>query len=90
MPSSLQALMTRTAISPRLAMRIFLNRTDGKQRLPVLHRLAVHHQLAFDDAGGFASISFISFMDSMMQSTLPGCTRSPRRTNGGAPGDGAS
>src|ERR1017187_6484400 len=48
--SSLQALMTRTAISPRLAMRTLLNRTDGKQSLPVLHRLPVHDQLAFDDA----------------------------------------
>jgi len=50
----LQALMTRTAISPRLAIRIFLNRTDGKQSLPVLDRLPVHHQLAFDNAAGFA------------------------------------
>src|SRR5580693_4710759 len=41
--------MTRTAISPRLAMRIFLNRTDGKQSLPVLYRLPVHYQLAFHD-----------------------------------------
>src|SRR5580700_2690456 len=52
MPSSLQAQMTRTAISPRLAIRILLNRTDGKQSLPVLHRLPVHDQLALDDAGG--------------------------------------
>src|SRR5580704_4673331 len=50
MSNSLQALMTRTAISPRLAMRIFLNRTDGKQSLPVLYRLPVHYQLAFHDA----------------------------------------
>src|ERR1039457_1941510 len=48
--SSLQALMTRTAISPRLAMRTLLNRMDGKQSLPVLHRLPVHDQLAFDYA----------------------------------------
>src|ERR1039458_4941845 len=54
MPSSLQAQMTRTAISPRLAMRIFLNRTDGKQSLPVLHRLPVHDQFTFDDFAGFA------------------------------------
>src|SRR5881394_286735 len=53
MPSSLQAVMTRTAISPRLAMRIFLYRTDGKQSLPVLHRLSVHHQLAFHDPADF-------------------------------------
>src|SRR5689334_8781919 len=51
-PSSLQAQMTRTAISPRLAIRIFLNCADGKQSLPVLYRLSVHHQLAFDDARG--------------------------------------
>src|SRR3954451_22606831 len=43
--------MTRTAISPRLAMRIFLNRTDGKQRLPVLHRLPVQHEFDLEDAG---------------------------------------
>src|SRR3954462_14163517 len=53
MPSSLQAVMTRTAISPRLAMRIFLYRTDGKQSLPVLHRLPVHDQLALHDPGDF-------------------------------------
>src|SRR3954467_6577500 len=51
MPNSLQAVMTRTAISPRLAMRIFLNRTDGKQRLPVLHRLPVQHEFALENAG---------------------------------------
>src|SRR3989475_6105482 len=52
-PSCLQAQMTRRAISPRLATRIFLNGTDGKQRLPVLHRLPVHDQLAFHHAGHF-------------------------------------
>src|SRR5215831_14561617 len=53
MPNSLQAVITRTAISPRLAIRIFLNGADGKESLPVLHRLSVEHELAFDDAGGF-------------------------------------
>src|SRR5579872_3844739 len=53
MPSSLQALIMRTAISPRLATRIFLNGPDGKQGLPVLDRLAIPDQLAFDDAGDF-------------------------------------
>src|ERR1700722_6362512 len=43
--------MMRSAISPRLAIRIFLIGPDGKQRLPVLHRLTVHHQLALDGAG---------------------------------------
>src|SRR3954452_10090972 len=50
MPSSLQAVMTRTAISPRLAISIFLKRTDGKQSLPVLHRLTVENEPALDDA----------------------------------------
>src|ERR1039458_6230224 len=53
MPSSLQAQMTRTAISPRLAIRTLLNGADGKQSLPVLHRLAVQDELAFDDAPDF-------------------------------------
>ena len=55
MPSSLQAQMTRRAISPRLATRIFWNMAvgcrlllpagpDAEQRLAVLHRLPV-----FDD-----------------------------------------
>src|SRR5438093_10355974 len=55
-PSSRQAQMMRRAISPRLAIRIFLNMDrraarscrrallDLEQRLPVLHRLAVRHQ----------------------------------------------
>src|ERR1022692_3144342 len=51
MPSSLQAQTMRRAISPRLAIRIFLIGADGKQRLPVLHGLSVHHQLAFHDPG---------------------------------------
>jgi len=57
--------------------RILLNRTDGKQSLPILDGLAVHDELAFDDAGGLRLDSFMSFMDSMMQRTLPGWTRSP-------------
>src|SRR5215475_3697573 len=49
-PSSLQAQITRRAISPRLATRIFLNigwrlllaaRPDAEQRLPILHGLPV-------------------------------------------------
>src|SRR5450432_5816 len=54
-PSSLQAQMTRRAISPRLATRIFWNMavegarlllpagSDAEKRLPVLHRLPVFH-----------------------------------------------
>ena len=37
-----------------------------------------------------ASISFISFIASMMQSTWPSLTASPTLTNGGVPGEGAS
>src|SRR5215203_1002556 len=64
MPSSRQAQMTRSAISPRFAIRIFLNmscrcrparedlssigRPDGEQPLAVLHRLAVFHVGADD------------------------------------------
>src|SRR2546428_1010161 len=56
MPSSRQAQMMRRAISPRLAIRIFLNMEwegarscrralpDLEQRLPVLDRLAVRHE----------------------------------------------
>src|SRR5512143_4243509 len=52
-PSSLHAHMTRSAISPRLAIRTFLNiaaargllagsgRPDGEERVPVLDRLTV-------------------------------------------------
>src|SRR5215469_8692370 len=53
MPSSLQALIMRMAISPRLAMRIFLNRADGKQGLPVLYGLSVLNQLTFQDSRDF-------------------------------------
>src|SRR3954469_23013809 len=44
MPSSRHATMMRIAISPRLAIRIFLNiapRLDREQPLAVLHRLPV-------------------------------------------------
>src|SRR5262245_4324232 len=56
MPSSRQAQMMRSAISPRLAIRIFLNMegvgacscrrglSNPEQRLPELHGLAVRHQ----------------------------------------------
>src|SRR5258706_6265277 len=56
MPSSRQAQMIRSAISPRLAMRIFRNMSSGRsggprrggpdpeERLAELHRLAVRHQ----------------------------------------------
>ena len=53
MPSSRQARWMRSAISPRLAIRIFSNIAllDHEQRLAVLHRLAVLDQDRLDDAG---------------------------------------
>src|SRR5713226_3307704 len=68
MPSSLHAQITRSAISPRLAMRIlrnigvrsagrrlFLSRwADGEQRLAVFHRLAVLHEDAHHVPAHFA------------------------------------
>src|SRR5580700_11275789 len=54
MPRSLQAQITRTAISPRLAMRIFSNmsaRTNREQGFAVLHSAAVLHQLGHDSTG---------------------------------------
>src|SRR5512139_2345786 len=54
MPSSRQARWMRSAISPRLAMRIFSNIATGlldhEQRLPVLDRLAVLDQHGLDGA----------------------------------------
>src|ERR1700733_11193014 len=46
MPSSLQARSTRSAISPRLAMRILSNTPllDDHQRFAVFHRLAVFNE----------------------------------------------
>src|SRR5437868_14904882 len=55
MPRSLQAQITRTAISPRLAIKIFSNmstRTNCEQCFAVLHSAAVLHQLGYDCAGG--------------------------------------
>src|ERR1700756_3259808 len=52
MPISLQARCTRSAISPRLAMRIFSNIAllDDRERLAELHRLAVGDQDLDDPA----------------------------------------
>jgi hypothetical protein len=45
--------------------------------------------LVAHDADRLASISFISFIASMMQSTCPSWTRSPSATKGAASGAGA-
>src|SRR5437879_11494491 len=53
MPISRQARWMRSAISPRLAIRIFSNMLgEDEEGLPVLHRLAVFHKHRLDHAGG--------------------------------------
>src|SRR5271165_4453417 len=62
MPNSLQAQMTRRAISPRFATSIFWNIDEGgllfaagtyaKERLPVLHGLPIFHKNLHDFSGG--------------------------------------
>src|ERR1700704_2786533 len=53
MPISRQARWMRSAISPRLAIRIFSNMlAENEERLPVLHRLAVFHKHRLHHAGG--------------------------------------
>src|ERR1700733_13053713 len=55
-PRSLQAQITRTAISPRLAIRIFWNilaRTNGEQGLSVLYWPSVFHELGDNGSGNF-------------------------------------
>jgi hypothetical protein len=104
MPSSRQARWTRSAISPRLAIRIlpkswfgFLatigddgGRRGGKsgyhdQRLSELDRLPFSASTCFTTPTCPDSISFISFIASMMQSVSPTCTVSPTSTNGFRP-----
>src|SRR5947209_17432744 len=50
MPRSLQAQMMRSAISPRLAIRIFLNGPDAKEGFSVFHRLTVLDEASLHDA----------------------------------------
>src|SRR5947209_8641214 len=96
MPNSLQAQMTRSAISPRFAMSIFLNiGSDYFGRIvnsawpystgcPLLTSFFKISPATSD------SISFISFIASTMHNTVPTSTVSPAFTNGGEPGEGAS
>src|ERR1700722_12133134 len=68
MSSSLQAQMTRKAISPRLAMSILRNiqegalfllrRTDGEESLSVFHGLAVFYQRT-DQFAAHVSFNFV-------------------------------
>src|SRR4051812_15031434 len=64
MPSMRHARMTRMAISPRLAMRIFENKARSlrllhlEELLPELHRLAVLGQ-ALDDGAGAVGLDLV-------------------------------
>ena len=103
MPSSLQARMTRSAISPRLAIRIFSNirvaRTsssaDSKHALDCLRTGAIEPERAtWPNCTGLpfsattsaitplisALISFITFIASMMQTTVSSFTSFPIST----------
>src|ERR1019366_5635189 len=56
MPRSLQAQITRTAISPRLAIRIFWNisaRANGEKSFSVLDWPATFHEFSYDSPGNF-------------------------------------
>src|SRR5438105_9353573 len=96
MPNSLQAQMTRKAISPRFAMSIFLNmKRDYFGRMansawPYSTGCPLVTSFLTISPATSDSISFISFMASTMQSTPPTSTLSPSLTNGGEPGEGAS
>ena len=96
MPSSRQARMTRRAISPRLAMRIFLNIGAAALRpsctlksfCPNSTGLPFSARISTMVPATSASISFISFIASTMQSVCPSRIALPTSTNGGASGRG--
>ena len=108
MPISRQARWMRSAISPRLAMRIFSNilfgalgqataldeRYEAAADQPMMNSgwpnstgWPFSTRIALTTPDLSASISFISFIASMMQSVSPACTVWPTSTNGLAPGD---
>jgi hypothetical protein len=62
---------------------------DHEKRLAVFDGLAVLDEDFLDHAGLVDSISFSSFIASMMHSVWPSLTVSPTCANGSAPGDGA-
>ena len=83
MPISLHARMTRSATSPRLAMRILPNTRGALRRaarsrtatVPYSTGVAVVDRDLADDAGLLgASISFMSFIASRMHSVWPSST----------------
>ncbi len=100
MPISRQARWMRSAISPRLAMRIFSNMwgdprgppTPGRSPLsgysmmnsgwPYSTGWPFSTRIALIMPAASASISFISFIASMMQTVSPALTFWPTSTNG--------
>src|SRR5690348_2599116 len=59
-PISLQAQMTRSAISPRLAMRTLrmAGGAESEELLPVFDRLAILHE-ALDDLAGAVALDLV-------------------------------
>ena len=94
--------MTRSAISPRLAISTFLNIGAGravreaaaqagrivKSGSPYWTGWPFSRWTLTTSPASSASISFISFIASMMQRTWPTLTRSPTLTNAGEFGSG--
>ncbi len=83
--------MMRSAISPRLAIRIFLNMVSVRGRIanrrsPYCTGWPFSRRRLTISPSYSESISFISFIASMMQSTWPFFTVSPTSTNAAAPG----
>ena len=62
---------------------------DGEELLPVLDGLAIHGKTSTISPSTSDSISFMSFMDSMMQRVFPLATFCPTSAKGSASGDGA-
>ena len=94
-PRLRQVRMIRTAISPRLAMRMrrmatVSLRAYAQQRLAVFDQRAVRREdLATTVPRTPARTAFISFITSMMPMMVSSSTREPTSTNGRRPGLGA-
>ena len=94
MPSSLQARRMRSAISPRLAMRILSNMAlrlfdddAAARRIRPAGRPRPGSRVTVPARG--AGIWFMVFIASMISSVWPSVTVSPTSTKGSAPGSGA-
>ena len=91
MPISLQARLMRSAISPRLAIRIFSNIADQLRMTsdwPNSTGCASWMQISLIVPPRGARIGFIVFIASTIRSVSPSFTLSPTLTKGGLPGSG--